>query len=96
MKCGLKQTCYNEEEVNNLLEKDKWPNKSKEDIAEALGVNEAISYIRTTKEHISIDLIKDIHKIVFRNSKFFAGKFRKKGEEVVVIDSNKNIVHNLP
>jgi len=83
----------NQEEVKNLLEKDKWPNKSKEDIAEALGVDEAISYIRTTKEHISIDLIKDIHKIVFRNSKPFAGKFRKKGEEVVVIDNNKNIVH---
>ena len=83
----------NQKEVNDLLETDKWPEKSKEDIAEALGVNEAISYIRTTKEHISIDLIKDIHKIVFRNSKFFAGKFRKKGEEVVVIDSNKNIVH---
>src|SRR3989339_1600889 len=83
----------NQEEVKNLLEKDKWPNKSKEDIAEALGVNEAISYISTTKEHISLELIKKIHKIVFKNSKPFAGKLRKKGEEVVVMDSKRNIIH---
>jgi len=80
-------------EVKNLLEKDKWPDKSKEDIAEAFGVDEAITYIRTTKEHISLELIKKIHKIVFKNSKPFAGKLRKKGEEVVVMDSKGNIVH---
>ena len=51
-----------QEEVKDLLEKDKWPNKSKEDIAEALGVDEAISYIRNTKEHLSLELIKKIHK----------------------------------
>ncbi|MEK6943275.1 MAG: Fic family protein [Nanoarchaeota archaeon] len=82
-----------QEEVKDLLEKDKWPNKSKEDIAEALGVDEAISYIRNTKEYMSVELIKKIHKIVFRNSKPFAGKLRKKGEEVVVMDSKRNVVH---
>ena len=82
-----------QEEVKDLLEKDKWPNKSKEDIAEALGVDESISYIRNTKEHLSLELIKKIHKIVFKNSKPFAGKLRKKGEEVVVMDSKRNIVH---
>ena len=82
-----------EEEVKDLLEKDKWPNKSKEDIAEALGVDEAISYILNTKEHLSLELIKKIHKIVFKNSKPFAGKLRKKGEEVVVMDSKRNVVH---
>lgn len=81
------------EEVKELLENDKWPNKSKEDIAEAFGVDKAISYIRTVKEHISLDLIKKIHKIVFKNSKPFAGKLRKKGEEVVVMDGNGNVVH---
>ncbi len=80
-------------EVKELLEKDKWPDKSKEDIAEALGVDEAISYIRNTTEYISIKLIKEIHKIVFKNSKPFAGKLRKKGEEVVVIDSHGKVVH---
>ena len=42
----------NKIEVKNLLEKDKWPDKSKEDIAEAYGVNEAIALIRGTKQHI--------------------------------------------
>ncbi len=80
-------------EVKDLLGNNKWPDKSKDDIAEAFGVDEAISFIRTTKEHISLELIKNIHKIVFKNSKPFAGKFRKKGEEVVVIDGYGRVVH---
>jgi Fic family protein len=83
----------NAKEVNELLDKDKWPDKSKEDIAEAFGVDEAIKYIRINKEHISVELIKKIHKIVFKNSKPFAGKLRKKGEEVVVMGSGGVIVH---
>ena len=83
----------NQNEVNELLEKDKWPDKSKEDIAETFGVDNAISYIRKTKEHISLELIKNTHKIIFKNSKSFAGNLRKKGEEVVVMDSERNIVH---
>ena len=83
----------NQKEVKELLEKDKWPNQSKEDIAETFGVNEAISYIRNAKEHISLELIKKIHHIVFRNSQPFAGKIRKKGEEVVVIDNKGHVVH---
>ncbi len=83
----------NREEVRNLLEKDKWPDKSKEDIAEAYGVDEAIRFIRSAREHISIQFIKQIHKIVFKNSKSFAGKLRKKGEEVVVIDGRGKVVH---
>jgi Fic family protein len=83
----------NIKEVKELLEKDKWPDKSKEDIAETFGVDEAILFIRNTKEHISIELIKKIHKIVFKNSKAFAGKIRKKGEDVVVMDSLGNVVH---
>src|SRR3989344_8223018 len=81
-----------QEEVKDLLEKDKWPNKSKEDIAEAFGVDEAISFIRNTKDPLSLELIKEIHKIVFKNSKHFAGKFRRKGEEVVVMDNMRNII----
>ncbi len=83
----------NQKEVTDLLQNDKWSGKSKEDIAEAYGVDEAISYIRTVTEHISVDLILKIHKIVFRNSKSFAGKLRKKGEEVVVMDSMGRVVH---
>ena len=81
-------------EVKEIIEKDQWPKeKSKEDIAEAYGVNEAISYIRNVKEPISIELIKELHKIVFKNSKSFAGEFRKKGEEVVVRTGSGIIVH---
>jgi len=83
----------NSVEVKEILEKDKWPDKSKEDIAETYGVNEAISFIRKTEEHISLNLIKELHKTVFKNSKHFAGEFRKSGEEVVVRNGLGNIVH---
>ena len=83
----------NIKEVRELLEGDKWPDKSKDDIAEAYGVDEAIRFIRATKEHISVELIKKIHSIVFKNSKAFAGKLRKKGEEVAVFDNKGNVVH---
>lgn len=81
------------EEVKDILEKDKWPKKSKEDIAEAYGVDEAIKLIRKTNDNLSLELIKRLHKIVFKNSKEFAGKFRIKGEEVVVRDRLGNIAH---
>src|SRR3989344_1388504 len=90
---AIEGSMLSQDEVNGLLDKDKWPDKPKEDIAEALGVDEAISYIRNTKEHLSLELIKKIHKIVFRNSKPFAGILRKKGEEVVVMDNKGIIVH---
>jgi len=83
----------NQSEVNGILEEDRWPDRSKEDIAEAYGVNEAVMFIRGTKGHILIKLIKNIHKIVFKNSKPFAGKFRKKGEEVAIFDSKGDVVH---
>ncbi len=82
-----------QKEVKEILENGKWPKKSKEDIAETYGVNNAIEFIQKTKEHISLNLIKELHKIVFKNSKSFAGNFRKEGEEVVVKDGLGNIVH---
>ena len=82
-----------QKEVKGILEKDEWPKKSKEDIAETYGVNEAIEFIQKTREHISLDLILNLHKIVFKNSKSFAGQFRREGEEVVVKDGLGNIIH---
>ncbi len=82
-----------DKEVKELLEKNKWPKKSKEDIAEAYGVNEAIKFIRKTKERLSLKLLKNLHKIVFKNSKYFAGEFRKPGEEVVVRNGFGQIIH---
>jgi Fic family protein len=81
-------------EVIDLIEKNIWPkDRPKEDIAEAYGVINAIEYIRITKEHISINLIKRLHKIVFKNSKDFAGDLRKKGEEVAIRNRLGNIIH---
>ncbi len=82
----------NSKEVKEILEEDKWPDKSKEDIAEAYGVNDAIEFIRKIREHISLEFILELHKLVFKNSKNFAGQFRKPGEEVVVMGGGK-IVH---
>jgi Fic family protein len=82
------------QEVKDILRDNKWPHgRSKEDIAETYGVSEAIDYIRTTKEHVSLELIKNIHKTVFKNSKSFAGEFRKKGVEVVIADAQGNVIH---
>ena len=84
----------NTKEVKEILEENKWPKeKSKQDIAEAYGVREAITFVRTTKEEMSVDLIKKIHKIVFENSKSFAGQLRRLGEEVVVRNGLGEIVH---
>jgi len=89
---AIEGSTINKREVNNLLSEDKWPDKSKEDIAETYGVAKAIRYVRTTKEHISLKLIKKIHKLVFQNSKNFAGKFRKKGEDVVILSADGTVV----
>ncbi|MCD6229627.1 MAG: Fic family protein [Candidatus Diapherotrites archaeon] len=81
-------------EVKQIVEKDKWPtDKTKEDISEIYGVMEAVDYIRKTKDALAIGLIKELHKIVFKNSKSFAGQLRRKGVEVVVRDSHGNVVH---
>lgn len=83
----------NSKEVKGILDKDVWPKeKTKEDVAEAYGVDEAIKFIRQTKDHLSLSLIREIHRVVFKNSKGFAGEFRKPGEEVVVMGRN-GIVH---
>ncbi len=81
-------------EVIKIIDQNDWPKeKSKEDIAETYGVDEAINFIRSSKEHLSLQLLKEIHKIVFKNSKTFAGEFRTKGQEVVVISSSGKVVH---
>jgi Fic family protein len=84
-----------EREVENILEDNITPkDATKEDIEETYGVNDAIEFIRSTKDHISIELIKKLHKIIFKKSKGFAGNFRKEGEDVVIMDGNRRIVHH--
>src|SRR3989344_5420970 len=81
-------------EVSDILEKKEWPKeKQKWEISETYGVAEAVDFIRNSREDISLKLIKELHRIVFKNSKDFAGKFRKKGEEVAVVDAFGNIKH---
>jgi Fic family protein len=79
-------------EVRRIIEKDRLPDKSKEDIAETYGVVEAVEYIRKTKEHISLKMLLELHHIIFKESKNFAGSFRK-DVEVVIRDGAGNIIH---
>lgn len=84
----------NQKEVKEILEENKWSNElDRKDISETYGVAEAVEFIRKTKEHLSLSLIKKIHQIIFGNSKSFAGKFRNIGIEVAVRDQLGNIVH---
>ncbi len=77
-------------EVKRLLAHEERPDSA--DDRETLNVAEAIDYIRKAKEKFSLELIKEIHRICFKNTKSFAGKFRKIG--VVVMDGSGNVVHD--
>lgn len=90
---AIEGSTVTDEEVKVVLAGGKWPERPREEIAETLGVAEAVKYIRNTAEHVSIPLIKEIHSIVFGNSKEFAGKFREKGVEVSVVDPLGKVVH---
>ncbi|MBU1197616.1 Fic family protein [Candidatus Micrarchaeota archaeon] len=80
-------------EVGDILERDKWPDKPKEDISETYGVAKAIEFIRKTKDPVSIPLVLELHRLVFRNSKPFAGRLRGRGVEVVIGDGRGNVIH---
>lgn len=81
-------------EVKDILERELWPKDApKSEISETYGVAEAVKEIRGTQIHISLDLLKKLHKIVFKNSKEYAGNFRGKGIDVVIGDGRGNIVH---
>ena len=91
---AIEGSTINEKEVEEILEKNKWPQQvRKEEISETYGVAEAVRYIRSCKEHISIKFIEKLHQLVFKNSKAFAGKLRRKGVEVVIKDINGSIIH---
>lgn len=90
---AIEGSTVEQKEVKGIIEKNEWPNKSKDEISETLGVAEAVRYIRRTKTHVSVALMKELHRVVFRNSKPFAGNFRKPGEEVAVMDASHNIIH---
>lgn len=82
-----------QKEVIEALEDKPIPDKPEEDISEAHGVDSAIDYIRKSNPGFSIKLIKKLHYMVFKDSKNFAGEFRKKGEEAVIKTRTGKIVH---
>ena len=90
---AIEGSSVTEKEVGAILETGKWPERSKWEISETYGVAEAVAYVRKIKEHLSLELIKKLHELVFTNSKPYAGRFRKKGQEVVVVDAFRNVVH---
>ena len=59
--------------------------------SETKGVAKAVDYIRKTKEDLSLELMKKLHRLCFNGSKNFAGKFRN--VEVVITNSLGEIVH---
>ncbi|MFH0752393.1 MAG: Fic family protein [archaeon] len=76
-------------EVQRLLSHEEKPDSL--DDRETLNVAEAVDYIRKTKEGFSLGLIKELHKICFKNTKSFAGNLR--AVRVVVMDGNGKVVH---
>jgi len=52
--------------------------KARGQISETYGVAEAVDYIRQTKDHVSLRLTQELHRIVFKEFEAFAGKFREK------------------
>jgi Fic family protein len=90
---AIEGSTIGQKEAINIIDRGKWPDKPKFEISETLGVANAVKYLRNTKQHISISLIRELHRLVFMNSKQFAGSLRKEGEEVAVVDSSGNIIH---
>jgi len=76
-------------EVKDIIEQNKYP-KNHEEI-ESKNVAKAVEFIRKTKQDLSLELIKTIHKICFENTKSFAGQFRN--VEVVIKNSKGEIMH---
>jgi Fic family protein len=63
-----------------------------EEEIETKGVAKAISYIRETKEDLSLNLLLNLHLLCFNGSKPFAGQFRK--VDVIVQNSRGEILHS--
>lgn len=82
------------QEVKQILGDRRWPERSKEEISETLGVAKAVRFLRKSKDAISVELVRELHMMVFKNSKSFAGETRRKsGVEVSVVDSTGRVIH---
>jgi len=91
---AIEGSSVTEDEVVDILRKSAQPRWRRDwEIEETHGVAAAVEFIRTTNTHISLDLIKKLHELCFKKSKTFAGRFRKTGENVVVVDGLGRVVH---
>ncbi len=70
-------------EVELLLSENVSPNRPLEDVLEVKSAKEAIDYILSCKEDLSIDLITKLHKIYFKDSfPDIAGKFKRLNNKI--------------
>ena len=91
---AIEGSTVSKKEVRQVLTEGRWPEKSKEEISETIGVAEAVRYVRETRTHLSFALILELHRIVFKNSKQFAGQTRRRsGVEVSVVDGRGRVIH---
>ena len=91
---AIEGSTVSKQEVKQVLEDRRWPEKSKEEISETLGVAEAVKYLRATRDPLSLELVLELHRVVFKNSKSFAGETRqKRGVDVSVVDGQGQLVH---
>ena len=67
------------------------PNPRDSDELEAAGVKQAVNYIRTTRDDVSLQLLLTMHKLCFEKTKSFAGSFRN--VNVIIRDGKGAIVH---
>ena len=91
---AIEGSTVSQKEVRQVLADRQWPPKSNDEISQTLGVAEAVGYIRKVEDPLSLELIRTLHKIVFKNSKPFAGETRQSsGVEVSVVDSRGAVIH---
>lgn len=67
---------------------------SREDVEECIGLYKAINYVRKNfNQPITPELIKLLHRMVFHKTKSFAGNFREKPDEnIVIVNKYGNII----
>src|SRR3989344_1306590 len=85
---AIEGSAVQREEVPKILHKPKA--EGSEEI-ETKGVAKAVNYIKTTREDLSIELMKKLHEICFKGAKSFAGQLRT--VEVGIVDSRGNVLH---
>ncbi len=85
---AIEGSTVTEEEVPEILHK-KNPENAEE--IETKGVAKAIQYLKETKEDLSLNLLLNLHRICFKGSKPFAGKFRN--VNVIIRNSVGQIIH---